>query len=52
MRRAEDGFFALLLSTGGAFSFDPTFRPASRTINRSSEFLLLEVMRRLDEAIR
>jgi response regulator RpfG family c-di-GMP phosphodiesterase len=49
--RGADAFYALLRLKDGDFAFDPTFRPKTRAIRESSETLLLEGMRRLDEGI-
>jgi CheY-like chemotaxis protein len=49
-RRGETAFYEVLAAETGEFSFDPAFAPETRTIERSSESLLLEAMLRLDEA--
>jgi response regulator RpfG family c-di-GMP phosphodiesterase len=49
--RGEDAFYAMLKLRDGEFGLDPAFKPTSRVINTSSEGLLLEGMRRLDEGI-
>lgn len=49
--RGEDAFFAMARMSEGEFGLDPTFRPKERAINQSSEALLLECMRRMDEGI-
>jgi hypothetical protein len=41
--------YGLLSVADGEFSLDPTFSPSSRAIHESTEHLLLEGMRRLDE---
>lgn len=46
-----DAFYALVKMQDGEFAFDPDFRPGDRVINLSSEGLLLEGLRRLDEGI-
>jgi DNA-binding response OmpR family regulator len=46
----EDAFYEMLSLTGGDFELDPNFRPTERKIELSPESLLLEGMRRLDEA--
>ncbi len=46
----EDAVYALLALTDGEFALDPTFVPATRTVHASTEHLLLEGMRRVDEA--
>ncbi len=48
--RGEDAFFPMLALTSGEFSLDPTFKPPTRTIHGTAEALMLEGMRRLDEA--
>jgi response regulator RpfG family c-di-GMP phosphodiesterase len=48
--RGEDAFYEMLVLSDGEFTLDPSVRPAERVINMSSEGLLLEGMRRLDEA--
>jgi response regulator RpfG family c-di-GMP phosphodiesterase len=47
--RGEDAFYEMLVLDEGEFTLDPSIRPAERVINMSSEGLLLEGMRRLDE---
>jgi response regulator RpfG family c-di-GMP phosphodiesterase len=47
----EEAFFAMLKLTDGEFGLDPSFRAGTRVINQSSEALLLEGMRRMDEGI-
>jgi response regulator RpfG family c-di-GMP phosphodiesterase len=49
--RGEDAFFAMLKLRDGEFGLDPAFKPTSRVIHTSSEGLLLEGMRRMDEGI-
>lgn len=46
-----DAFYALAALTDGDFALDPSFTPGERTIRESGEALLLEAMRRLDEAM-
>jgi hypothetical protein len=48
--RGEDAFYAMCALTEGDFAFDPTFKPQGRVITASAESLLLEGMRRMDEA--
>ncbi|MDB4932709.1 MAG: hypothetical protein JWM10_5193 [Myxococcaceae bacterium] len=48
--RGEDAFFAMLGLSTGEFALDPTFRPSSQAISSNVEALMLEGMRRLDEA--
>lgn len=50
--RGEEAFYAMLRLTDGEFGLDPQFSAESRVIHQSSEALLLEGMRRLDEDIR
>jgi response regulator RpfG family c-di-GMP phosphodiesterase len=47
----EDAFYAMLKLGEGTFSLDPTFKCGNRVIHVSSEGLLLEGMRRLDEGL-
>ncbi len=49
--RGEEAFYAMLKLTDGEFGLDPAFRSASRVIDQSSEALLLEGMRRMDEGL-
>jgi response regulator RpfG family c-di-GMP phosphodiesterase len=49
--RGEPAFFAMLKLEDGDFALDPAFKPTSRVIHQSSEALLLEGMRRMDEGI-
>ena len=46
----EDAFYAMLALTDGDFELDPGQAPSTRRIEASTESLLLEGMRRLDEA--
>jgi response regulator RpfG family c-di-GMP phosphodiesterase len=48
----EEAFFAMLRLEDGDFALDPAFKPTGRAIHQSSEALLLEGMRRMDEGIR
>jgi DNA-binding response OmpR family regulator len=48
--RNEDAVYALLSLSDGEFSLDPTFVPSTRSIHGSTEQLLLEGMRRMDES--
>ena len=48
--RGEDAFYAMLSLSDGEFTFDPTFKATARVIATPVEALLLEGMRRLDEA--
>jgi hypothetical protein len=48
--RGEDAFYKMLTLREGDFRLDPTFKPSTRSIQASPEALLLEGMRRLDEA--
>jgi len=49
--RGEDAFYAMLKIVDGEFALDPSFRAAERVIHQSSEALLLEGMRRMDEGL-
>ncbi|MBS2017248.1 MAG: DUF4388 domain-containing protein [Deltaproteobacteria bacterium] len=46
-----NAFYAMLKFVDGEFALDPSFTPPSRLINESSEALLLEGMRRMDEGL-
>jgi putative nucleotidyltransferase with HDIG domain len=46
----DDAFYEMLSLADGEFELDPNFRPTERKIELSPESLLLEGMRRLDEA--
>ena len=46
-----DAFYAMLKFEDGDFALDPGFTPPKRVIVESSEALLLEGMRRMDEGI-
>jgi DNA-binding response OmpR family regulator len=48
--RGQDAVYALLALSDGEFALDPSFVPSSRSIQESTESLLLEGMRRMDEA--
>ncbi len=47
--RGEEAFYAMLKLADGEFALDPSFRATARVIHQSSEALLLEGMRRMDE---
>ncbi|MGH7294905.1 MAG: HD domain-containing phosphohydrolase, partial [Polyangiaceae bacterium] len=49
--RAEPAFYAMLKLEDGDFALDPAFKPSGRVIHQSSEALLLEGMRRMDEGL-
>jgi response regulator RpfG family c-di-GMP phosphodiesterase len=49
--RAQEALYALLALTDGEFALDPAFVPSSRVIHESTEHLLLEGMRRMDEDV-
>jgi CheY-like chemotaxis protein len=49
--RGTQAFYAMLKLRDGDFGLDPTFVPTVRVIEESSEMLLLEGMRRLDEGL-
>jgi response regulator RpfG family c-di-GMP phosphodiesterase len=46
-----EAFYAMLKLADGEFVLDPAFQPSTRVIHESSEALLLEGMRRLDEGM-
>ncbi|MFO0708447.1 MAG: DUF4388 domain-containing protein [Sandaracinus sp.] len=46
----EEAFYQMLLLKDGDFKFDPTQKPKDKTMQASIESLLLEGMRRMDEA--
>ncbi|UJR82756.1 DUF4388 domain-containing protein [Sandaracinus amylolyticus] len=46
----QEAIYAMLALKEGEFSLDPAFKPTARVINESTEALLLEGMRRMDEA--
>ena len=46
----EEAFYQMLLLKEGDFKFDPAGKPAKKTMQASIESLLLEGMRRMDEA--
>jgi response regulator RpfG family c-di-GMP phosphodiesterase len=48
--RGEDAFYAMLRISEGEFAFDPNYKAEEVLIQASPESLLLEGMRRLDEA--
>ena len=48
--RGEAAFYKMISLSAGDFRLDPTYKPTSRSIQASPEALLLEGMRRLDEA--
>jgi response regulator RpfG family c-di-GMP phosphodiesterase len=50
--RGEEAFYAMLRLTDGEFALDPAFEAPQRLIRENPESLLLEGMRRLDEAAR
>jgi response regulator RpfG family c-di-GMP phosphodiesterase len=47
--RGAEAVYALLTLTHGEFALDPSFVPTTRTVHESTESLLLEGMRRMDE---
>lgn len=51
-QEGEEAFYDMLHITDGRFAVDAEFRPERETIKLSAESLLLEGMRRLDEANR
>jgi response regulator RpfG family c-di-GMP phosphodiesterase len=50
--RGEEAFYAMITLEEGDFSLDPSFKAPQQVIQASPEALLLEGMRRLDEAAR
>lgn len=46
----QEAIYAMLTLKDGEFSLDPSFKPPGRVIHDSTEALLLEGMRRMDEA--
>jgi response regulator RpfG family c-di-GMP phosphodiesterase len=48
--RGAEAVYALLALSDGEFALDPSFVPSSRSIQESTENLLLEGMRRMDES--
>jgi hypothetical protein len=48
--RGEEAFYEMVTLREGTFRVDPTFKPSLRAITATSEALLLEGMRRLDES--
>jgi len=49
--RGEEAFYAMVKLKDGEFGLDPDFRSDVRVIHQTSEALLLEGMRRMDEGI-
>ena len=49
--KGEPAFFAMLQLADGEFALDPAYKPTGRVIHQSSEALLLEGMRRMDEGV-
>ncbi len=49
--QGENAFYSMLKLKDGEFSLDPKFKPTQRLIHQSTEALLLEGMRRLDEGL-
>ena len=50
--RGEEAFYAMLKLEDGDFALDPNFQAPQQVIQANPEALLLEGMRRLDEAAR
>lgn len=50
-REREDALYWMLALQEGSFAFDPAFKPARRVIQESTEALILEGMRRIDEQL-
>jgi hypothetical protein len=48
--RGEDAFYAMVNLTEGDFNLDPSFEAPQQLVHASPEALLLEGMRRMDEA--
>jgi hypothetical protein len=48
--RGEEAVYAMLALTDGEFALDPNFRAPQQVVQASPEALLLEGMRRMDEA--
>jgi CheY-like chemotaxis protein len=51
-KRGEEAFYAIVGLESGQFRIDPSVSPQEETVHASPELLLLEGMRRLDEAKR
>ena len=51
-RQGDEALYALLGIVEGGFELDPSYKPQRRVIQDATESLLLEGMRRLDEAAR
>ena len=51
-RSGVEAVYAMLLLDEGDFTLDPSARPTDRTVHDSTESILLEGMRRLDEGRR
>jgi response regulator RpfG family c-di-GMP phosphodiesterase len=51
-KRAEEAFYDLLAMQTGTFALDPSFAPSETTITQSPDMLVLEGIRRMDEASR
>jgi response regulator RpfG family c-di-GMP phosphodiesterase len=49
-QRGEDALFSLLALSVGEFALDPSFVPGQRVIHETTEQLMLEGMRRIDES--
>ena len=49
-QRGEEAFYTMLGLTEGTFALDPNFQADTQVIQASPEALLLEGMRRVDEA--
>jgi response regulator RpfG family c-di-GMP phosphodiesterase len=50
-KRGAGAFYELLRLTEGQFAVDPSIKPKERVITESTESLLLEGMRRMDEGV-
>jgi len=50
-QKGDTAFYSMLKLTDGDFAFDPSVKTTERTLSASTESLLLEGMRRIDEGI-
>lgn len=50
-QKGDVAFYSMLKLTDGDFAFDPSVKSTERTLSASTESLLLEGMRRIDEGI-
>ena len=49
--RGDEAFYAMVRLQDGDFGLDPSFKASSRVITQSTDALLLEAMRRMDEGV-